>query len=570
MREFEIGKTYEFETIEIRQDSRTGVDYIALRDDTCDTFRVYNILKYQYDDLPEKITAIVKDLDIFGRPKLRQETESIYKKIYDFGKEYSFKITDIKQDICSRTKAEYYELEDEWCVHRCYFKEQHHQIGDICAFTVEGMSDNGDYLIIEEPKLHLRTLIYDTGSPINYNDSSSSEQDCVNKCPILDLGEESTTLEYKTSIVFQNGKADVDRQLFVIVKTLVAFMNAEGGDLYIGVHDKTRQLIGIKEDLPHLNDGEDDEYNGQYDQTIDKYQLKIRHALQRLSQGVAEQQIEFDFPVQQGIQYCHIHIKKANRPIWVNDHLLFQRTGNRITLLKKDEINTFVFDRMREAISGFTNAESNSLTPEKLAEVIKIVNNAHRKSIAAPKQDLDPSEVDYYIVWFENGSWKRVRDVSIEQEAMLVLPVQKTEREGLLVFCYNSGNVNEVKLSLFKAGVNLNRLVTSKPGFNPKEKPNDIFLVNTNHFIAIYASDEHGTEYVKVHRVTDINPTQSGKNQGCRIIPQGDKILSYKLISGEHENKIKPLIYPKSKTREAGIPISSVAQHNVIEYISSL
>lgn len=52
MQDFKIGQTYEFETIEIRQDDKSGKDYIALRDDTCDTYRVYNILKFQYDYLP--------------------------------------------------------------------------------------------------------------------------------------------------------------------------------------------------------------------------------------------------------------------------------------------------------------------------------------------------------------------------------------------------------------------------------------------------------------------------------------------------------------------------------------
>lgn len=122
MQDFKIGQTYEFETIEIRQDDKSGKDYIALRDDTCDTYRVYNILKFQYDDLPETIKVVVKDLDVMGRPKLKQDVGEIYKKIYKFGETYEFKITDIKQDICSPTKAEYYEIEDDWCVHRYLFQ----------------------------------------------------------------------------------------------------------------------------------------------------------------------------------------------------------------------------------------------------------------------------------------------------------------------------------------------------------------------------------------------------------------------------------------------------------------
>ena len=571
MREFEIGKIYEFEAIEIRQDDRTGVDYIALRDDTCDTYRVYNILKFQYEELPEKITAIVKSIDPFGRPKLKQETASIYKRIYEFGKDYVFKVTDIKRDICSPVKAEYYQLEDEWCVHRCYFKEQLHQIGDVCTMMVEGISDNGDYLIIKEAGQQNKAKVQKTNSPIDDKNEENSHN-TRGQYPILDLGEESTTLEYKTSIVFRDGQPDVDKQLFVIVKTMVAFMNAEGGDLFIGVHDKTRQLIGIKDDLPHLNEGEDDEYNGQYEPTVDKYQLKIRHALERLSQGVTEQLVEFEFPEEQGVQYCHVRVKKAKRPIWIKDHLLFQRTGNRITLLGNDDITNFVYERMQVAIRDIVDIEGLgdvTLTPEKLAEVVKLVNNAHRKAVAAPQITQDTTKVEYYLVWYQDGTWKKVNDASAEQNVFCVIPVHKADSNGLLVFCYNSGFVNEVLFTKFRSGSKLNKI--QKDGFCAKEKPAHIFLVNPNYFLAVYSSDQHGSEHVKVHRITDINPTGAAKNQGSLIIPRGEKVQSFKIVPGEFENKIASLIYPKNKTsNEHGVPIDSLACSDAIVFLNSL
>ena len=489
MQEFKIGQTYEFETIEIRQDDRTGVDYIALRDDTCDTYRVYNILKFQYEELPEKITAVVKNVDPFGRPKLKQETVSIYRKIYEFGKDYTFKVTDIKQDICSPTKAEYYELEDEWCVHRCYFKEQLHKIGELCTMTVEGVSDNGDYLIIKEAGQRKTAKVQQTTSPIVVQEESKVHES-KGQLPILDFGEESTTLEYKTSIVFRDGQPDIDKQLFVIVKTLVAFMNAEGGDLYIGIHDKTRQLVGIQDDMPHLNDGEDDEYNGQYEPTVDKYQLKIRHALERLSQGVAEKQVEFEFPVKQGVQYCHITVKKAKRPIWVKKNMLFLRTGNRITMLEKDEISNYIFERMQMALGDLIDPEELKAlmwTPEKLAETVQLLNNAHRSSIAAPKQETDVGEVDYYIVWYNDGKWKKAREDSKEQDVFFSIPVKKNVQDGLMVFCYESGTINEVEFKTFRKGANLDVLmktITTKVLEKVELKHNPL-VMNERHFLLI-------------------------------------------------------------------------------------
>ena len=563
-REYKVGESYEFETIEIRHDRFS--DYIALRDDERDTYRVYNILKFQYDELPEKITAIVKDVDCMGRPKLKQEVASIYEKIYDFGKEYTFKVTDIKQDICSLNKAEYYELEDEYCIHRSYFKEQKYKIGDECQMIVEKVSDNGEYLIIKEPKQENAEVANKVNSPIEANDSFVEDK---RSYPVLDLGEESTTLEYKTSIVFKNGAANIDDQLFIIVRSMVAFMNAEGGDLYIGIHDKTRRVVGIEHDYPHLNEGTD-EYNGMYDNTIDKYQLKIRHALEKLSQGVAEQLVEFDFPTEQGVQYCHIKVQKAQRPIWVNGHLLYQRTGNRITELRNDDINDFVSKKMLPTLLQINGDGWNKITPEKIAEAVKIINNAHRQAVAAPKLVADPNEVDYYIVWYKDGTWKRVRNMdSSEQNVFCSIPVEKTDKDGILVFCHKSGTVNEVKLKVFRTGVNLN--VPRNYGFNPNETPISIFLVNTNNFIAVYSSDEHGSEFVKLHRVTDINPTQAAKNQGSRIIPTNGIVSKYKVVSGEFESKIPGLIFPAAKTsQEFGVPIASPALSDEITFLDGL
>lgn len=569
MQTFEIGKQYELEVIEIRQDN-SGYDYLALRDETCDTYRIYNILKYQYEELPDKVTVIVKDLDPLGRPKLKQETASIYQSIYKFGEEYRFRVIDIKEDVCSPNKAEYYELEDEYCIHRHYFKTQKYQIGEECTMLVEGLTDNGD-LRIKDLEKELGALKQETlNSPFDFKSKEESSVRVNTNNPILDLGEEGTTLEYKTSIVFKNGQPKIDDQLFVIVKTLVAFMNAEGGNLYIGIHDKTREVLGITGDYPYLNEG-NDEYNGQYEPSIDKYQLKIRHALERLSQGVAEQLVEFDFPIEQGVQYCHIAVKKAKRPVWVNKNQLFQRTGNRITQLKQDEITHFVYERMQVSLKDVIDTEevnNMSFSAEQLADLVKRVNNAHRASIAAPKPTINVDEVDYYIVWYNDGTWKRLRNVSTEKNVFYTLPVRKHETNNLLVFCYQSGTINEVELNVFKRGINLNR--TAQNGFKPDEKPLNIYFANSGHFLAVYGVDSHAIEYVKVHRITDITPTKSARNQGSRIIPRNDKIQGYKLVPGDCEKKIYKLLFSKSKTLHPGITVDSPVNQEEIKFLNSL
>ena len=80
------------------------------------------------------------------------------------------------------------------------------------------------------------------------------------------MGDENQTLELKTSIAFPpgEGKANIGKQLYNILKELTAFMNTKGGTLYIGVHDKSKKVVGIDGDYKFLNDDEEDDFNGTY------------------------------------------------------------------------------------------------------------------------------------------------------------------------------------------------------------------------------------------------------------------------------------------------------------------
>ena len=69
---YEVGKQYEMTVVDIRKDS-AGYNYIALHDDDPNKeYRVYNILKCQYDSLPDTLYVTVKSIDVFGKIKSSQ------------------------------------------------------------------------------------------------------------------------------------------------------------------------------------------------------------------------------------------------------------------------------------------------------------------------------------------------------------------------------------------------------------------------------------------------------------------------------------------------------------------
>ena len=106
----------------------------------------------------------------------------------------------------------------------------------------------------------------------------------VNTFDKVDVKEDQKT-EFKTSIFIDaETNAPGIKQMLKISRTLAAFMNAEGGMLYVGVTDD-KQIRGIADDLAILANSpasvavhtvrfNDDGFT--YGATEDKYELKLR------------------------------------------------------------------------------------------------------------------------------------------------------------------------------------------------------------------------------------------------------------------------------------------------------
>ena len=135
---------------------------------------------------------------------------------------------------------------------------------------------------------------------------------------------EGQKLEFKTSAFYAPGEHNPGlRQMRTIAETVAAFMNAEGGTLYIGIADDGT-IRGIGEDLdvlahmrssvalklPNMND-ETYVYNG----TTDHYQLKLQHVFQAfLSPNHAKYIESIDFGRMTRTSHekcCRIKVKKC-------------------------------------------------------------------------------------------------------------------------------------------------------------------------------------------------------------------------------------------------------------------
>ena len=94
---FEINKTYAFNVVDICC-TTNGFDYLLVSGPNGKLCKVYNIIKYQYVDVPEVINCIVKDKDQYGDVRLVQDECSVLKEHYALDHYYTFRISDKKSD----------------------------------------------------------------------------------------------------------------------------------------------------------------------------------------------------------------------------------------------------------------------------------------------------------------------------------------------------------------------------------------------------------------------------------------------------------------------------------------
>lgn len=569
---YELGKQYEMKVVDIRVDS-SGSNYIAVHDDDpSKEYRVYNILKCQLESLPDTLYVTVKSIDMFGKIRFQQDIARLNKEHYQKGKLYAFEVTDVKED--RNTNAPYYVIEDDFTSHYYYYKgEQKYNTGDSCILEVEGFTDKGR-LKLKEVK-HVDTSQVEMALELPKDDTENKLANLWTKLPVLDVGDESQTMELKTSIVFPpgEGEANIGKQLYTILKELTAFMNTDGGTLYIGIHDKTKKVIGIEGDYKYLNDDEKDEYNGSYKEDKDGYELKIRNTMDRLCPSLANSLTTISFESLKGNEYCVIDVKPARRPIFLSGTQLYVRQGNRVKLLKGDEITFFVTERMTISIKDVIDTEgagTGTFDMDAMKQVMRSLINERRaipKDLPKPK---DLGEIDYWFVWYNDGTWKKVRDKSEENGVYLQVPVYKNLNASLLAFCYET-RVNTVKLNDFRRGANMNKLQTKNGWARTGEKPKSIFLMEPTDFIVGYSLDSNNIEYVKLHAISDYPPTANAGAQGGVFVPDNTRVETYAVLGAEHKKRVEHLIVKKAdRSKIVGTPLSSPAHKDEIEYLEKV
>lgn len=208
---------------------------------------------------------------------------------------------------------------------------------------------------------------------------------------------EDQTTEFKRSIFIDPETHNPGfRQMMTIAETLAAFMNADGGFLFVGISDD-KKIFGIESDLALLKTqaqsvvarsarGNDETFD--YDDSTDKYELKIRAIVKAyLSPNASGYLGVVKFAKMGEKLVCRIEARKCKPDDYVYAYRkygparpeiaeIYKRFGNQKRKLEGAERDEFVRERTRQQVLANVNAVV-AQDPKGLVEqVIVAINRA--------------------------------------------------------------------------------------------------------------------------------------------------------------------------------------------------
>lgn len=156
---------------------------------------------------------------------------------------------------------------------------------------------------------------------------------------------ESADLEFKSSFRWGYREAALNQKLQdVIMKSIAAFSNGEGGTLLIGVDDEG-EILGLENDYSTLKG------------TKDEFELHLRNLVNKsFGASFAASNIAVTFPTSGDKEVCQIEIKRALQPQYLEvkdknggkSQKFYVRSGNSSIELPLPEVSSYVQSRFMQ------------------------------------------------------------------------------------------------------------------------------------------------------------------------------------------------------------------------------
>ena len=167
---------------------------------------------------------------------------------------------------------------------------------------------------IPDPFNHME-LIWDLVQP----EISEIDQAIITPQELISGGE-NQQVEFKASLMWDYRRQRVNKELYVpVMKNLAAFMNSNGGYLFIGVDDNG-QVLGLDNDLQGMRKSDTDGYENTFNQAFNKMI------------GVEFRQfVDAGFPIIDGQAVCVLRVRPSTIPAYIThkgEERFYIRAGN--------------------------------------------------------------------------------------------------------------------------------------------------------------------------------------------------------------------------------------------------
>lgn len=154
---------------------------------------------------------------------------------------------------------------------------------------------------------------------------------------------ENEEVEFKETLRWDIRQDTVNKDLEnVILKTIAAFANAQGGTLLMGVKDDG-EIAGLERDYKSLGGG-----------GKDKFELHLSNLMRKVfGQSFTATKVAVAFPEVSGVEICSVEVKPANSPIYLKlpskggspQEKFYVRSGNSSPELPLSEVQSYISER---------------------------------------------------------------------------------------------------------------------------------------------------------------------------------------------------------------------------------
>jgi hypothetical protein len=200
-----------------------------------------------------------------------------------------------------------------------FFEENSELPASLNSHFIDGIEEFGissdDYNVFLEKRG--KAIFEALKNRIDLKNVAPKKEDEVTE--LIRLGE-NEYLEMKSTLRFDLREGVVNKNLeHVIAKTISAFLNANGGNLIIGVDDNGN-VLGLEKDMETLTKKD-----------IDGFELHLRQIISKYLNGSFEKYLKVSFPEIDNKLICLVKISRSGKPVFVSHEgkdSFYVRIGN--------------------------------------------------------------------------------------------------------------------------------------------------------------------------------------------------------------------------------------------------